>query len=140
MEKLPNLTLAEVRELAQKLAKSSRGRKRVIGLTGDLGSGKTTFTKSFARALGIKNIKSPTFIIAAAHNAKSGLLHHIDLYRLQTVKDLDHLGLDEILNAPKNVVIIEWADKFKEIYDQCNLIISFKVRDKTHRDVTIEHR
>lgn len=90
----------------------------IIALSGDLGAGKTVFTQGFANGLRIKEkIISPTFVLIRQHqipNTKK-ILYHIDLYRLEDIKDLKELGLKEILSDPNNIVLIEWAEKLKEL-------------------------
>ena len=91
----------------------------VIALVGDLGSGKTTFTKSIAKAIGVtQEIISPTFIIHREYlipNSKS-YLHHLDLYRLDHEFELDEIGIKNLMNG-QNVIVIEWADKFRKYVD-----------------------
>ena len=88
----------------------------VFLLMGELGAGKTHFTKGLARSLKIKElIKSPSFNIVNEHPyslaAESGILAHFDLWRLETAKDLDDLALENYLKT-NNILAIEWADKF----------------------------
>lgn len=102
----------------------------VIFLIGDLGAGKTTFTKYLAKELGIKqNVVSPTFILHREYkmNDKSKL-HHLDLYRIETEIELIELKLGEI--AKNNLVIIEWADKFEEyLKTQFNNFLEVKISE-----------
>ena len=89
----------------------------VLYLYGDLGSGKTTFVQGLAEGLGVKQrIISPTFIIVRSYKLEVISFYHIDLYRINNEKDVRGLGLEEIIDNPENIVVIEWADKFaKEI-------------------------
>lgn len=85
-------------------------------LFGDLGAGKTTFTKGIAKGLGIdRRIISPTFILQRTHALpnKQGNLVHIDLYRLDAGA-IKNLGLEEIMNKD-NIVVIEWAEKLDKL-------------------------
>ncbi len=85
-----------------------------IALVGDLGAGKTHFTKGIARAIGISDsISSPTFSLV--HELGSGRLplFHLDFYRLESPDELAAIGWHELLGEPA-VVIVEWADKFPE--------------------------
>lgn len=128
----------ETRNLAGKIAKQfTRG---VIALTGQLGTGKTIFVQGFAKELGIKEkIISPTFVLIRQHEIpKSGkILYQIDLYRLENIKDLKHLGLEEILSNPDNVTLIEWAEKAKELLPKDTTWVSFESLDETVRKITI---
>src|SRR3989344_9222982 len=105
----------------------------VIALTGELGSGKTTFVQGLAEGLGIKQrIISPTFILVRKYEipisniskAWSSALkyqisnfYHIDLYRLEenVEAEVRNLGLEEIWQNPENIVVIEWAEKIKSM-------------------------
>lgn len=96
----------------------------VVALAGDLGSGKTTFVQGFARALGIKRrMLSPTFLIMRKYGITSFNLralsfkyfYHVDLYRIKKASELDILGFREMLADPRNIVVIEWADRIKRI-------------------------
>lgn len=103
----------ETKNLASKLAKKIHG---VIALSGELGAGKTTFVQGFAAGLGIKDkIISPTFVLIRQHKIPKSkkLLYHIDLYRIE--KDFSQLGLEEILENTDNIVVIEWAEKLKNL-------------------------
>lgn len=103
----------------------------IICLMGDLGSGKTVFTKGFANALGIdENITSPTFNIIKEYTGGEANLYHMDLYRLNG--DIKNLGLDEYFEKD-GVVIIEWADMIEEYLPEERLDIKFKVIDEDTR-------
>lgn len=91
----------------------------VIALSGDLGAGKTSFTKSFLKHLGITSrVTSPTFIIMKTFDfpkqSAFKKAYHLDAYRVGP-KDLVKLGLKEILKDPQNLVVIEWAERVKKI-------------------------
>lgn len=108
------------RDLAQKILKNrSRGHAVVIALEGELGAGKTTFVKAFARALGIKShITSPTFVLMKRYQLPTTnyqLLFHIDAYRLKNYRDLLPLGVKETIAEPTNIILIEWSERVKPI-------------------------
>src|SRR4051812_40158014 len=115
-------TLAETESLAAQLvAGLVPGRNAtVIGLSGDLGSGKTTFTQSIAKALGVtENVTSPTFVIEKIYSLKNPStltelnfehLIHIDAYRLESSRELLNLGWHDIVLDPKNLILIEWPE------------------------------
>lgn len=91
----------------------------IVGLYGDLGSGKTTFTQAVAKCLGVKeNVTSPTFVIEKIYKLKNknfDHLIHIDAYRLKSGDELLHLGWEEIAKNPKNIIFIEWPERVAEI-------------------------
>ncbi len=92
----------------------------VVGLSGELGSGKTVFVQSVAKHLGIKNkVSSPTFVILKKYSLKKSknynFLFHIDAYRLKCEKELLHLGWEKIVNDKNNLIFIEWPENVKKI-------------------------
>ncbi len=123
--------------LAKKLAKSIRGGE-IFALSGELGSGKTTFAKHLGKALGVKqNISSPTFVIMQEYKIPGKLgsenplfLYHLDVYRAHTKKDIASLGLEQIWKQDNTVTVIEWADKIKGIIPKKAILIDFHPNDK----------
>lgn len=100
------------RQLAQKIE------CKVIALTGELGAGKTIFVQGFAKGLGIKDrIISPTFVFIRQHKipSRTTILYHIDLYRLENLKDFGELGIEEIWLNPNNIILIEWSEKVEKV-------------------------
>lgn len=86
----------------------------VLCLTGDLGAGKTLFTKGVAAGLGVKeDVTSPSFTLMNLYDGRLPVAH-FDLYRLDDEEDLDEIGFYEYADEPVGVAIIEWADKFPE--------------------------
>ena len=107
----------------------------IICLIGELGSGKTVFTKGFAGALGIEeNITSPTFNIIKEYKSGEKELYHMDVYRLEG--DTSELGLEEYLKKD-GVVIIEWADMIASELPEERLEIRFKITGEERRTLTI---
>ena len=120
----------ETREIAKIFLKkiSNSARKQgasVVGLSGDLGTGKTVFTQAVGKYLGVKNkITSPTFVIMKKYpipeqaqcgagplkNTNYKFLFHHDAYRLKDKKELLHLGWEEIINNKNYLVFIEWPE------------------------------
>ncbi len=130
----------ETRKIGEKIV-SVLGQTRIFALYGDLGSGKTTFTQGFAKALGIKSkIISPTFIIVRSYKINSGKFrrfYHIDLYRIEKECDLNELGIGDILSDEKNIVVIEWPEKIGKI-EENYLKIKFKYISETSRKIIFE--
>ena len=127
---------SQTKKLGERLAKGIKKKRLketafVIGLEGELGGGKTTFLQGFAKGLGIKErILSPTFVILK----KFKNFYHIDCYRIKKPKELLDLGFKEIISNPKNIIVIEWANKIKNIMPKDTIWIDFKfVNEKKRR-------
>ncbi len=135
IEKITTYSERETIELAQNL-ESEKFPNMIICLDGDLGSGKTVFTKGFAQALGIEeNITSPTFnIIKEYHNGELPL-YHMDVYRLDG--NTSGMGIEEYFNKG-GVVIIEWAETIANILPEERLDIKFKIVDEDTRILRLE--
>ncbi len=124
----------ETIEFAENL-ESEKFANMIICLNGELGSGKTLFTKGFANSLGIKeSITSPTFSIIKEYEGELPL-YHMDVYRLDG--DYSGVGIEEYFNKG-GVVIIEWADTIKDILPENRLDIYFKVVDEEKRILIIK--
>lgn len=103
----------ETRRLAGDIAAALKGGETLL-LHGELGAGKTTFTKGLAVALGIKKtVLSPTFTIIKEYEGGRLRLYHLDMYRLENISELDELGVEDCFDG-KSVVVIEW-NKLKAI-------------------------
>lgn len=123
-------------ELAQNI-ESEKFPDMVICLEGDLGSGKTLFTKAFAKSMGIEdNITSPTFNIIKEYEGELKLFH-MDVYRLSEVKE--DLGITEYFKK-KGVTIIEWSDLIEDILPKKRLDIKIKILDENKRVFSITPR
>jgi len=106
----------------------------VIGLSGNLGGGKTTFLQGFARGLGIKEkILSPTFVIMKHF----GNFYHFDCYRFDKAEDILELGWEEIIKNPRNIVAVEWPEKINGVMPNEAILINFEFIDKNKRRITI---
>jgi tRNA threonylcarbamoyladenosine biosynthesis protein TsaE len=88
---------------------------RVLRLIGDLGSGKTVLTQGICEGLQMDStvaVHSPSFTLVNEYPSPTGTIYHIDLYRLETLRDLYSIGLEDIL-AADSIVIVEWAEKLR---------------------------
>ncbi len=125
----------------------------VVGLWGDLGSGKTTFLQGFAKGIGIKEkILSPTFVILKHFkitksqitnsklqtNSKFTDFYHIDCYRLESPEEIMGLGWREIILNPKNIVAIEWPEKIESVLPKDIFKINYKFIDENKREITLD--
>lgn len=116
----------------------------IIGLFGDLGSGKTTFVQNVAQFFGIKNhVTSPTFVIQKKYSIDSEEfdfknLIHIDAYRLESGEELLSLDWEEIKNNPKNIIFIEWPEKVSEVLPKDTKMIKFRFIDENVREIGFE--
>jgi len=116
--KIPEIS----QKLLDKILKINNKKARVVALSGELGTGKTTLTQELARQLGIKdNIISPTFVIMKTYNISTKSKHysnfkkliHIDAYRLNSHEELLKIGWQELVKDKNNLIIIEWPEKVK---------------------------
>jgi tRNA threonylcarbamoyladenosine biosynthesis protein TsaE len=113
--------LSELRAVAEEVLVSLQERSgaQIITLTGDLGAGKTAFTKELAKLLGVEGeITSPTFVIMKSYEISSHpmfkKLTHIDAYRIESDDEMRVLGFEEILNDSSQLVCIEWPEKIEQ--------------------------
>lgn len=136
-----HIPLSNAESEAKKMAGKIKGGE-VIALIGELGSGKTTFTKALGKTLGIKHsIPSPTFVIMQEFPVpktkvrKKLYLYHLDLYRVKSFKEVLSLGITEWWGHPETITVIEWADKIKTTQMPTDTTIIY-----LHRDVTLDKR
>ena len=124
----------ETIEIAQNF-EAEKFENMVICLDGELGSGKTVFTKGFAQALGIDEvITSPTFTIIKEYTTGEMPLYYMDVYRLDG--NTEGVGIEEYFNKG-GIVIIEWANTIKNILPEERLEIKFKITDENKRTLVI---
>ena len=107
-------------------------------LYGTLGAGKTQLTKGRGRALGVKNIKSPSFIIVSEHESHPPLIH-VDLYRLEKEIEVDFLDLENYIEQ-ECILIVEWAEKWNTLFKKDAFKIKIEKNSKSDdgRQITIE--
>lgn len=133
----------KTQKIAQNLAKTLKG-GGTIALFGDLGSGKTIFVQGLAKGLGLKRkITSPTFVFMRSYplilKGEALTFYHLDLYRGQNYKDFQSLGLGEIFTKDA-IVVLEWADRIKEILPQKRIDVTFKYINEKTRKIKIDRR
>lgn len=110
----------------------------VVLLIGDLGAGKTTFTKGIAEGLGAAradDVSSPTFPLIHEYG-EAGELYHVDLYRLDTEAEVESLGLDDLFARPA-VVVLEWAERFPRLMPRDRIEIRITMQDDDSRLIVV---
>ena len=106
----------------------------VIGLKGELGSGKTTFAQGFAKGLGINDhVTSPTFKIVSEYDGESYALFHVDCYRLNDYTEFISMDAERFLYPEDGITLIEWADRIEEIIPEDCPCIKFKLGDDSEK-------
>lgn len=129
----------ETFDFAQNYAQELQGGE-IIGLDGDLGAGKTIFSKGLAKGLDVKNIvTSPTFVIMKVYDAnhpKIKKLCHIDAYRITSAEDIIAIGAEEYFNRSDAVTIIEWAGNIKKILPPKTKFIEISHLPENQRKIT----
>jgi len=122
------------REMAERLRAGD-----ILGLSGELGSGKTCFTGGLARGLGVSEtyrITSPTFTLINEYPARVKL-YHFDIYRINDYAELEDLGCEEYFNG-EGIVVIEWAEKIAEKLPEDAFLITFEYIDENQRKIVID--
>src|SRR5271168_798431 len=114
---------------------------KIIGLSGNLGAGKTAFVKAVAEALGVsETVQSPTFVIEKIYKIQDPHfehLIHIDAYRLENAEELLKLGFKEISENPTNIIFIEWPEKVPGLLPKDASILYFAHFNEEQREITI---
>lgn len=130
----------ETEAVAKELAASLQGGE-LVALVGNLGAGKTVFVKALAQALGVKEtITSPTFVLLKIYNTKHKKIQklvHVDCYRLEGKEDLADIGLQDYLNQPETVVVVEWANKISALPER-TIKVKIDYIDNDQRQISIE--
>jgi tRNA threonylcarbamoyladenosine biosynthesis protein TsaE len=122
------------RELAQELRPGS-----VVLLRGDLGAGKTTLVKGIAegfQAASAQDVTSPTFTLIHEYRGPQVTLYHIDLYRIDTQRELDTLALDDLI-GPESILLIEWGEKFERFVKERQVEIAIQHQGGDSRTVQV---
>jgi len=112
---------------------------KLVLLRGDLGAGKTTLVKGIAagfEAAEEEDVTSPTFTLVHEYRGPRANLYHIDLYRVDTQRELETLGLDD-LRSDGGVLLIEWGEKFPRLLRERDVEISLERQSETGRKITI---
>jgi len=112
---------------------------RLVLLRGDLGAGKTTLVKGIAegfQAASQEDVTSPTFTLIHEYRGPKAELYHIDLYRIDTQRELETLGIDDLLGG-RSVVLIEWGEKFVRFERERDVEIAFERVGPDERKIVV---
>jgi len=131
-----NLEIKDYKKVSDYLIKNKKS--NIILLSGNMGSGKTTFIQSLCKNFGVlDNVLSPTFSLVNEYILNSKLLiYHFDLYRVKSVEELIEIGFDEYIYS-KNICLIEWPEIAKEIIPNNNTRIEIEINENLKRNITI---
>ncbi|HUK47273.1 MAG TPA: tRNA (adenosine(37)-N6)-threonylcarbamoyltransferase complex ATPase subunit type 1 TsaE [Terriglobales bacterium] len=130
----PEETIAVGRELASLLVPP-----KIVVLTGDLGAGKTTLVKGIAQgfqAAREEDVTSPTFTLIHEYRGPSVTVYHIDLYRIDTQRELETLALNDLMTE-NSVLLIEWGEKFERFQRERDVAIVLKRASDCERNIQI---
>ena len=118
----------------QELGNSLKGGE-VIELIGDVGAGKTTFTKGLAKSLGITDeIQSPTFTISRVYEGAKNNLVHYDFYRLNDA-GIMAIEMQDVIDDPNNITVIEWGEPVREVLPKKYITVKIKIISENIREV-----
>jgi tRNA threonylcarbamoyladenosine biosynthesis protein TsaE len=113
---------------------------KLVLLRGDLGAGKTTLVKGIAASFGAaeeEDVTSPTFTLVHEYRGPRANLYHIDLYRIDTQRELETLGLDDLRAESGSILLIEWGEKFPRLLRERDVEISLERDGETGRRIRI---
>ena len=131
----------ETTELGRRLATDLKP-GNVVLLRGDLGAGKTTMVKGIAegfQAAKADDVTSPTFTLIHEYRGPAVTLYHIDLYRIDTQRELDTLALDDLM-TPNSILLIEWGEKFERFAKERDVEIAIEHKGGDERLVFLRSR
>lgn len=110
----------------------------VLGLIGELGSGKTVFVQGLAKGLGVQEpVHSPTFILANEYRSGRIPLFHIDAYRVNNAAEALGFGLEDYLNS-FGITVVEWADRIRQALPEEQLVVEFRHVSSTKRGILMK--
>jgi len=133
----PEETIAAGRQLARQLAPG-----QMIILRGDLGAGKTTLTKGIAEGFAAareEDVTSPTFTLVHEYRGPEITLFHIDLYRIDTERELATLAIDDLRAEPGSILLVEWGEKFEQIKAQSDGEVSIERTGENERRIVVSY-
>lgn len=135
-------SIAEMKGFAREFLSTlapQEGRATIVGLSGDLGSGKTAFVKCLAEALGVtEEVLSPTFVLAKFYDLKGQQwerIVHVDAYRIEDPKEIAVLDWERLCADSRVLLLVEWPEQLKERFPKDATMLHFLFVDETTRTV-----
>jgi len=129
--------------LGEKMSEILLPAPKLVVLRGEVGAGKTTLVKGIAEALGAaseEDVTSPTFTLVHEYQGRKVKLYHLDLYRLETERELASLGIDEMAAQPDALVLVEWGERFESIASRADVEISMEHGEGDERAMLVRWR
>lgn len=138
-------TLDDTQQLAKDLKLHWHGTRLLIGLQGEMGSGKTHFVKALAEELGAnpQEANSPSYAIHQQYDGETMILHHLDLFRLQTEEEIESSGFWDLFYEDNVIIAVEWVDRINDALIPQNfwyLRMDWEVLPDGQRRVTLRGR
>ena len=131
------LTFEEIDKLAAALAEKLRD-GGCLGLIGDLGAGKTTFTKRICEYYNVtENVKSPTFTYVIEYSSGDMPVYHFDVYRINDSEEIYEIGFEDYIGEDGSVVIVEWADKILNEMPYDTVFVEINHHSNADREVSV---
>lgn len=128
----------ETEKIAQKFSKQIKD-KDIICFFGDVGTGKTVFSRGLCRGLGYKSyVNSPSYIVMNIYKTDTLSIYHYDLYRISSTEELTEIGYYEFLGQENSVTIIEWAEMLKDEIPANRIDITLTALDENKRKIEIK--
>ena len=126
--------------LGERIAEILLPAPKLVVLRGEVGAGKTTLVKGIAAALGAaseEDVTSPTFTLVHEYAGPKVRVYHLDLYRLETERELATLGIDEMVAEPDALVLVEWGERFESIVSRMDVEISMEHGESNERAMMV---
>jgi len=130
---------AETEALGAALARELEAGGGIVLLNGDLGAGKTVFSRGFARGLGVTEVvSSPTYTIVQEYALPSGRrLYHMDLYRISDEHAALGFGVDEFLSEPGAISLVEWPERIRGLLPDTAIRVELAHRSENEREIRV---
>ena len=126
--------------LGERIAEILLPPPKLVVLRGEVGAGKTTLVKGIAAALGAaseEDVTSPTFTLVHEYTGPKVRVYHLDLYRLETERELETLGIDEMAAEPDALVLVEWGERFESIVSRMDAEIAMEHGEGNERAMMV---